>query len=100
MWTDTYTTALGLERATAMVARALSVAFEPRHSVLDGDYFRAVSDDPVIEIRMNYAESDELVHPDVPEGVFVTVEGQADSPLRATLADLRYLTRLDRPQVG
>ncbi len=89
---ETYTTALDLERVAAMLARALGVTFEGHHSVIDGEYFRALSDDPVVEIRMNYAEDGEVVHPELPEGVFVTVEGTPGTPMRETLAGLRYLT--------
>ncbi len=89
---ETYTTALDLERLAAMLARALGVTFEGHHSVIDGDYFRALSDDPVVEIRMNYAEDGEVVHPELPEGVFVTVEGTPGTAMRQTLAGLRYLT--------
>lgn len=89
---DTYITALDLERLAAMLARALGVTFEGHHSVIDGDYFRALCDDPVVEIRMNYAEDGEVVHPELPEGVFVTVEGTPGTPMREILAGLRYLT--------
>ncbi|MEZ5409471.1 MAG: hypothetical protein R2761_15690 [Acidimicrobiales bacterium] len=89
---ETYITALDLERLAAMLARALGVTFEGHHSVIDGAYFRALSEDPVIELRMNYAEDGEVVHPELPEGVFVTVEGTPGTPLRETLAGLRYLS--------
>jgi len=89
---ETYTTALDLERLAAMLARALGVTFQGQHSVIDGEYFRALSDDPVIELRMNYAEDGEVVHPELPEGVFVTVEGTPGTPMRETLAGLRYLS--------
>lgn len=97
---ETYTTALDLERLAAMLARALGVTFEGRHSVIDGGYFRALCDDPAIELRMNYAENDDVVHPELPEGVFVIVDGAADSPMRAVLAGLRYLAPAPGVELG
>jgi hypothetical protein len=94
MWHDTYTTALGLERTASMLARALGVDFEEQRSVLVGEWFRSALEDPVIEIKINYRDNDELVDPELPEGVWVRASGEVDSPLRATLAGLAYLTLL------
>jgi hypothetical protein len=103
MWRDVYTTALGLERATAMLARALGVDFTERHSVLVGEYFQATAGGTVVDIKVNYSEDGEPVDPDVPEGVYVTATHEGDDgdptadPLRTTLGTLAYLRLLPPP---
>ena len=106
MWRDVYTTALGLERATAMLARALGVDFTERHSVLVGEYFQATAGGTVVDIKVNYSEGGEPVDPDIPEGVYVTATGEgvdgdagddAGNPLRTTLGTLAYLRLLPPP---
>lgn len=92
-WRDVYTTGLGLERATAMLARALGLDFTERHSVLVGEYYQAASGDVVVDIMVNYVENGEPVDPDVPEGVYVTASGEDENEgsVRATLGGLAWL---------
>ncbi len=96
-WSDVYTTGLGLERATAMLARTLGVAFTERHSVLVGEYFHATTEGVEVDVKVNYVEDGEPVDPDVPEGVYVTATGEGDAAVRATLAGLAWLQLVPPP---
>jgi hypothetical protein len=101
MWGSSYqASAKSLDEVMQALSPVLDVVFKQRDSSYIGRYFLAETDGTEVRIKLNWYDGDELVHPDLPEGVIVQVSAQDESGLfRDRLDPLSYLEFLRSREV-
>lgn len=93
MWEDIYqVTRLSRDEIAQKLSSLLEISFTRRDSWSVGWYFKTLKDRSEILITANWFDKGELVCPELPEGVFVTISGDDRiSLLRDRLEGLSYL---------
>ncbi|MEM7339259.1 MAG: hypothetical protein AAF467_11455 [Actinomycetota bacterium] len=82
-----------IDDARDQVSAAIGLELEQRRSSFVGRYFRYRDDDVEFQVKLNWFDDGELVHPDVPEGVFINYTCLPPDPFQVQLDELPFLER-------
>lgn len=91
-WADVYLTTLSKAEIADQLTQHLAVQFTERDSYYLGIYYGAKDRNFELKVKQNFFEGDELVHPDIPDSVFIEIEGTGETEIRSRLGAEPNLT--------